>query len=61
MVNLGKLIGGGFDAKKEFGTDVRQIVVTGNVFQRGPNGKCGGYGPVTSYDDAGAPVTLEGL
>jgi hypothetical protein len=45
---------GGFDAKKEFGTDVRQIVVTGNVFQRGPNGKCGGYGPVTSYDDAGA-------
>jgi hypothetical protein len=42
---------GGYDAKKEFGTDVRQIVVVGNVFQRGANGKCGTYGAVTSYDN----------
>jgi hypothetical protein len=41
---------GGYDAKKEFGTSVRQIVVVDNVFQRGANGKCGSFGAVTSYD-----------
>jgi len=41
---------GGFDAKKEFGTAVRQIVVVDNVFERGANGKCGSFGAVTSYD-----------
>jgi len=44
---------GGYDAKKEFGTQVSNIVVTGNVFQRGSNGKCASYGAVTSFD-AGA-------
>jgi hypothetical protein len=41
---------GGYDPKKEFGSQVKQIVVEGNVFERGSNGKCGGYGAVTSYD-----------
>jgi hypothetical protein len=26
------------------------VVYTGNVFQRGVNGKCGAYGPVTGFD-----------
>ena len=41
---------GGYDAKKEFGTNTRQIVVVDNVFQRGANGKCGSFGAVTSFD-----------
>ncbi|MFI7491037.1 hypothetical protein ACIBXA_21895 [Micromonospora echinaurantiaca] len=40
---------GGFDEKKQYGTQVSGIVVTGNVFERGGNGRCGSYGPVTSY------------
>ncbi|MBX7267811.1 hypothetical protein KIF24_18405 [Micromonospora sp. Llam7] len=40
---------GGFDEHKEYGTQVSGIVVTGNVFQRGRNGKCGGHGPATSW------------
>ncbi|GIJ79389.1 hypothetical protein SAMN05443287_101955 [Micromonospora phaseoli] len=40
---------GGFDEHKDYGTQVSGIVVTGNVFQRGKNGKCGGYGPATSW------------
>jgi len=33
--------------------DASGVVVTGNVFERGSNGTCGVYGPVTSFD-AGA-------
>lgn len=30
-------------------TNATYIVVTNNVFQRGPGGRCGGYGPVTDF------------
>lgn len=43
---------GGLDAKKPYGTQVQDIVVVNNMFQRGSNGKCGFYGPVTSFDEA---------
>lgn len=41
---------GGTDPKKPYGTQVEHIVVVNNVFERGRNGKCGFYGPVTSFD-----------
>lgn len=41
---------GGSTADKQHTDGVRDIVFTGNVFQRGGNRKCGGYGPVTSFD-----------
>ncbi|WP_433532681.1 hypothetical protein ACQPYA_12005 [Micromonospora sp. CA-263727] len=40
---------GGYDEKKQYGTQISGIVVTGNVFQRGGNGKCGFHGPATSW------------
>ncbi|PZG07549.1 hypothetical protein C1I95_30900 [Micromonospora craterilacus] len=40
---------GGYEEHKKYGTQVSGIVVTGNVFQRGRNGKCGAYGPATSW------------
>jgi len=39
----------GYDPSKSYGTSVTNIVVKNNVFQRGGNGKCGDYGPVTSF------------
>jgi hypothetical protein len=39
----------GHDPSKEFGTQVQYIVYIDNVFQRGESGKCGTYGPVTSF------------
>ncbi|MFI7544389.1 hypothetical protein [Actinoplanes sp. NPDC049599] len=41
---------GGATAGKAHTSGVRDIVVEDNVFQRGRNGKCGGYGPVTSFN-----------
>lgn len=38
----------GYDPDKKFGAQARGVVVTGNVFDRGPTGVCGGAGPVTS-------------
>jgi hypothetical protein len=59
---------GGSNASKPYNAD--HIVVTGNVFQRGPNNQCGKYGPVTDFDprrpgnrwsgntwDDGAPIS----
>jgi hypothetical protein len=43
----------GFNPGKPFGTNPTFIVVTGNVWTRGPNGKCGSYGPTTSFDPRG--------
>ncbi|MFC0532172.1 hypothetical protein [Phytohabitans kaempferiae] len=43
---------GGLDPKKAYGTQVQGIVFTNNVFQRGKNGKCGTYGPITSFDSS---------
>jgi hypothetical protein len=41
---------GGSDAGKPYASQTRDIVFVNNVFQRGSNGKCGLYGPVTSFD-----------
>ena len=42
----------GYNPSKTYGTNPTNIYVTGNVFQKGANGKCGVYGPNTSYLDA---------
>ncbi|MBO3743299.1 hypothetical protein [Actinoplanes flavus] len=41
---------GGSEENKQYNDGVRDIVVENNVFERGSNRKCGGYGPVTSFD-----------
>jgi hypothetical protein len=43
----------GFNPGKEFGDSPTFIVVTGNVWARGNNGKCAVYGPTTSFDPKG--------
>lgn len=47
---------GGSVSSKPF-PNAHDIVVTGNVFGRGANGKCGAYGPVSAYD-VNAPGNL---
>jgi hypothetical protein len=44
----------GYDPGKPYGSNPTNIVVTNNVFQRGANGKCGQYGPVTSFKNGGS-------
>jgi hypothetical protein len=44
--------GGGNSGNKPGRSD--HVVYTDNVFQRGPNGKCATYGPVTYFDPAAA-------
>jgi hypothetical protein len=39
----------GYDPGKPYGGNPTNIVVTNNMFQRGTNGKCGAYGPDTSF------------
>lgn len=39
----------GSDEDKKFGSDAQGVVVKDNVFERGPGGKCGSYGAVTSF------------
>ncbi|MGF1664175.1 MAG: hypothetical protein ACFCVG_17210, partial [Kineosporiaceae bacterium] len=41
---------GGSDPGKPYASQTRDIVFVNNVFQRGSNGRCGLYGPVTSFD-----------
>jgi hypothetical protein len=41
----------GGSSEKKFSSGVRNIVFEDNVFRRGPNRKCGAYGPVTSFDE----------
>jgi hypothetical protein len=43
---------GGSSSGKAYTSGVRDIVFEGNVFARGKNRKCGGYGPVTSFDSS---------
>ncbi|MDM9646063.1 hypothetical protein [Rhizobium sp. S163] len=43
----------GLNPQKPFGSNPTSIVVTGNVWQRGRNGKCGSFGPTTSFDSNG--------
>lgn len=45
---------GGSTSGKPFSSGVRGMVFTNNVFQRGESGKCGWFGPITSFD-TGAP------
>ncbi len=42
----------GYNPGKTYGSNPANIHVTGNVFQRGTNQKCGVFGPVTSFLDA---------
>ncbi|MFC9786495.1 hypothetical protein [Rhodococcus sp. NPDC127528] len=39
----------GYNPEKPYGDDPAEITVTNNIFQRGANGKCASYGPVTSF------------
>lgn len=61
---------GGSTTGKPYSTGTNNILYTNNVYQRGPSGKCGSYGPITSFDttapgniwsnntwDNGTPVT----
>lgn len=47
----GYCIYGGSVPSKQF-PHANHIVYTNNVWQRGPNGKCGSFGPVTNFDPA---------
>lgn len=44
----------GYNASKKYGTNPTGIKITNNVFQSGPNGLCGVWGPVTSFLSTGA-------
>lgn len=46
----------GHNPGKPFGDDPSDIHVTGNVFQQGPEGRCGVFGPATSFLDANGNV-----
>jgi hypothetical protein len=61
---------GGSSAGKPYSDDANNIRFIDNVFQRGPNGRCGSYGPILDYDrnapgnvfrgnpyDDGTPIT----
>jgi hypothetical protein len=67
----GYCVYGGTDPAKPYGRDVSGIRYLANVFERGANGTCGYWGPVTSFDpsapgnvwsgnvwDDGRPLTL---
>ncbi|QQS20304.1 hypothetical protein IPL85_02560 [Candidatus Saccharibacteria bacterium] len=43
----------GYNPAKPYGSNPSYIVVTNNVFQRGPTGICGVYGTVTSFLSSG--------
>jgi hypothetical protein len=49
--NLAYCFYGGTQDNKPYGLETTNIVVVNNVFQRGQNGECGGYGPVTAFDE----------
>jgi hypothetical protein len=43
---------GGSTTGKPYSSGTNNIRYTNNVYQRGPSGKCGSYGPITSFDIA---------
>jgi hypothetical protein len=49
-VDISYCVYGGTSKGKAYESGVRDIVFEDNVFQRGKNRKCGGYGPVTSFN-----------
>jgi hypothetical protein len=46
----------GWNPNKKFGSDPANIVVSKNVFQRGPHGKCGIWGAGTSFKPGAGSV-----
>jgi hypothetical protein len=50
---------GGYEPSKAYSSDTN-VVVTNNTFQRGSNGKCGSYGPVAYFSNAGSGNTWSG-
>ncbi|WP_375386201.1 DUF4082 domain-containing protein [uncultured Microbacterium sp.] len=48
--SMGYCAYGGSTTGKPFSVGVNSIKFTNNVFMRGPNGKCGIWGPITSFD-----------
>jgi hypothetical protein len=50
----------GYNPTKPYGSNPTNIDVTGNVFERGTNNKCGIYGPVTSFLASGSGSTWTG-
>lgn len=49
----GYCLAAGYNPTKPYGSNPTGIVVINNVFQRGSNGKCGAFGPVTSFRSSG--------
>lgn len=43
---------GGSSPGKPYSSGTKNVVFTNNVFVRGSNGKCGKYGPITSFDSS---------
>lgn len=48
--SMGYCAYGGSTTGKPFSAGVNNIKFTNNIFMRGPNGKCGIWGPITSFD-----------
>ncbi|MCT9818987.1 DUF4082 domain-containing protein [Microbacterium sp. W1N] len=55
--SMGYCAYGGSTQGKPFSAGVNNIVFTNNIFLRGPSGKCGIWGPITSFD-SGAPGNI---
>lgn len=50
--SMGYCAYGGSTTGKPYSKGVNNIKFTNNIFMRGPNGKCGIWGPITSFDTA---------
>lgn len=50
--SMGYCAYGGSTTGKPYSNGVNSIRFTNNVFMRGPNGKCGIWGPITSFDSS---------
>ena len=48
--SMGYCAYGGSTTGKPYSSGVNNIKFTNNIFRRGPNGKCGIWGPITSFD-----------
>ena len=48
--SMGYCAYGGSTTGKPYSAGVNSIKFTNNIFRRGPNGKCGIWGPITSFD-----------
>ena len=51
-VNVAYCLYGGSQSNKKYGLQTDHIVVINNVFQKGSNGKCGAFGPITYFDSS---------